>query len=80
MKDTRGTRDFPRDVLAYAKWLQRRSPAGPASMASLRLIARAAWAVALLGSSDDKNMFLPLIEGFKEAGNPAVFGRCHTSS
>ena len=51
MKGTRGTRDFSRDALAYAKWLQRRSPARPASLAGLRLIVRAALAVALRGSS-----------------------------
>ena len=55
LKGTRGTRNFPRDALAYAKWLQRRSSAG---LAGLRLIARVTWAVALIGSSHDGGSFL----------------------
>ena len=42
MKGTRGTRDFPRDALAYTKWLQCRNLGIPDSLADLRLIARAA--------------------------------------
>ena len=53
MKGTRGTRDFPRDALVYAKWLQRhRAP--PA----LQVPASSAYR-GLLGRSPQTGLFMP---------------------